>query len=95
MNLKQRAIFITGTDTDVGKTIASLVIGLAMQKKGIDVGVMKPVQCAGHDAQFLKEKLKIKDSLRDINPYFAREPLSPHAAFKRQGIKIDISHLKE
>lgn len=93
--MSEKGIFITGTDTDVGKTISTLALGLALQRKGINVGVMKPIQCAGQDAQFLKEKLKLKDDLCDINPYFAKEPLSPHIAFKRQGTKINISHIKE
>jgi len=94
MSYKQKAIFITGTDTNVGKTVASLVAGLLLQKKNIDVGVMKPIQCAGGDAAFLKEKLSLGDDLSLINPYFAKEPLSPHLAFKRQKTKISLSHIK-
>lgn len=93
--MSEKGIFITGTDTDVGKTISTLALGLVLQKRGINVGVMKPVQCGGHDAQFLKEKLKLKDDLRDINPYFAKEPLSPHIALRRQGTKISISQIKK
>jgi dethiobiotin synthetase len=36
------AIFVTGTDTGVGKTIVSAGLTLALRKRGIDVGVMKP-----------------------------------------------------
>lgn len=90
-----RAIFITGTDTDVGKTVTTFALALTLQKKGVNVGVMKPVQCAGSDARFLKKKLGLSDELSLINPYFAKEPFSPHIAFKRQKTKIDINHIKE
>lgn len=82
-------IFITATDTGVGKTTAALVLGTLLQEKGYDVGVMKPVQCAGDDAAFLKKSLRLSDPPAAINPCFAREPISPHLAFRRQ--KKDIS----
>ena len=54
---KHRSIFITSTDTNVGKTVGTFVLGAMLQAEGLDVGVMKPVQCGGHDAQFLKKRL--------------------------------------
>jgi len=51
--MSAKGIFITGTDTHIGKTVATLVLGVLAQEKGINIGVMKPVQCAGNDAQFL------------------------------------------
>ncbi|MCK5179631.1 MAG: AAA family ATPase, partial [Candidatus Omnitrophica bacterium] len=45
--MKGKGIFITGTDTGVGKTVATFALGALLQEKGVDVGVMKPVQCAG------------------------------------------------
>ncbi len=87
--MKTKSIFITATDTNVGKTVATLVLGVLLQNKGINVGVMKPVQCGGDDAKFLRNALRIKDSLPEINPYFAKEPLSPHLAFARAKIPVD------
>jgi len=84
-----KGIFITGTDTDVGKTVTTLVLGALLQKQGLDVGVMKPVQCGGNDAVLLKEGLGIKDALEEINSYYAPEPLSPNIAFARQKIVIN------
>lgn len=89
-----KGIFITGTDTGVGKTAAALVIGVLLQEKGMDVGVMKPVQCAGNDARLLKKSFGLRDALEDINPYFAPEPLSPHLAFARQKKSIRISGIQ-
>ncbi len=89
-----KIIFITATDTNVGKTIATYVLGVLLQKRGINVGVMKPVQCAGNDARFLKERLALQDDLSLINPVFAPEPLSPHLALRLAGIKFNLKTIK-
>lgn len=85
----RKGIFVTATDTGVGKTVISLIIGTALKNKGVNIGFMKPVQCAGNDARFLKNKLRLGDSLKIINPYFAKEPLCPSIAFKREKIRFD------
>ncbi|MBN1869136.1 MAG: adenosylmethionine--8-amino-7-oxononanoate transaminase [Candidatus Omnitrophica bacterium] len=92
--MRHKGIFITGTDTDVGKTVATLALGVLLQEKGIDVGIMKPVQCAGQDAAFLKKSLNIQDPINQINPYYAPEPLSPHLAFARRKKTINIPSIK-
>lgn len=89
----QKGYFITGTDTEVGKTFVTFALGTFLKGKGFDVGVMKPVQCSGRDAHVLKEGLNIKDPLAMVNPYYAKEPLSPHLAFGRCGQKIDIERI--
>ena len=64
-----KGIFVTGTDTNIGKTVATLTLGTLLQDQGLDVGVMKPIQCGGDDAKFLKSKLKLRDDINDINPF--------------------------
>src|ERR1041385_5703495 len=91
---RRKPIFITATDTHVGKTVTTAVLGVLFQAQGIDVGVMKPVQCAGDDAQFLKKILGLKDEMSLINPVFASEPLSPHFALKRARKKFDLKTVK-
>lgn len=88
-----RGIFITGTDTDVGKTVATYVMGTLLKEQGKDVGVMKPVQCAGEDASFLANRLDLRDDFKDINPFYAPEPLSPHLAFQRAKKVISIPQI--
>ncbi len=87
--IKHKGIFITATDTDVGKTVATAVLGILLQNKDLKVGVMKPIQCAGEDASFLKGTLGLSDSLREINPYFFFKAVSPHAALADQKKSID------
>lgn len=91
---KPYAIFITATDTHVGKTVATFVLGTLLKRQGYSIGVMKPVQCAGSDAQFLKKQLGLKDKLELINPCYAPEPLSPHLAFRRARKSVDVPKIK-
>ena len=92
---KNKSIFITATDTGVGKTVTAYVLGVLLKAQGLDVGVMKPVQCAGKDAQFLKKALGLQDELKVINPYYAPEPVSPHLAFRRTKIKFDKRRVQD
>jgi dethiobiotin synthase len=85
-----KALFITATDTGAGKTIISCAIGLALQKKGIDVGYMKPFQCSGDDTDFVIRTLGIQDDKNLVNPYYAKEPLAPYIAFKVGEIRINL-----
>ncbi len=92
---KSKVIFITATDTGVGKTVTTLVLGVLLKDRGSDIGVMKPVQCAGRDAQFLKRSLGLRDDIKLINPFYAPEPLSPHLAFRRANIKFNKRRVLE
>jgi dethiobiotin synthetase len=92
---KNKVIFITGTDTAVGKTAVTFALGVLLQSRGLNVGVMKPVQCAGQDALFLKKSLGIQDDLKVINPFYAPEPLSPHLALRRAKIMFDKARVKD
>jgi adenosylmethionine-8-amino-7-oxononanoate aminotransferase len=78
----KKAIFITGTDTGVGKTVVSFVLATLLKQIGIDVGIFKPVQCAGNDASFLKNRLNLDDPLNIINPIYLKHALSPATALR-------------
>ncbi len=90
----KQSFFITATDTGVGKTVATFVLGTLFKSQGLDVGVMKPVQCGGHDAAFLKKTLGLNDDIDVINPCYASEPLSPHLAFRRARRKVDVAKIR-
>ncbi|MFA5839525.1 MAG: dethiobiotin synthase [Candidatus Margulisiibacteriota bacterium] len=83
-------VFITATDTGVGKTYITTLLAHTLQSLGVDVGVMKPFSAgptAESDAVYLKAKLKLKDSLRQINPVSVKPPLAPYAANKKLKVK--------
>jgi len=90
-----KVYFVTATDTGIGKTFITAGLGFAAQSKGFKVGISKPISCGGiEDAEFYKNKLKLKDSIDAINPVKLKQPLSPYAAMKTEKKKIDVVRLK-
>ena len=98
-------IFVTGTDTGIGKTVisASLAAFLSLGKH-LDVGVMKPfesgLQGTGNteglrDARFLKEASGTSDVLEKISPYTFEAPLAPEIAARLENTIIDIDMVKK
>jgi len=97
-------LFITGTDTAVGKTVVAGAIAAYLRGKGKSIGVMKPAEtgCAlkdgrpfPKDAYFLKRASGSEDSLEDICPYSFVEPLAPAVAAKRAGVKIKTGFIRD
>ena len=96
-------IFITGTDTGVGKTVVACGLAALLRKSGYKVGVMKPAETGceekdgklfPQDAYLLKEASGCDVPLETICPYRLRDPLTPSIAAEREGVKIDISLLE-
>ena len=98
-------IFVTGTGTEVGKTYVACALARALVKKGINVGVMKPVASGGvwrkingkkelisEDALLLKRASQSQDPLTQINPICYRHPVAPYIAAKLE--KKNFSLLK-
>ncbi|MEI7818336.1 MAG: dethiobiotin synthase [Desulfuromonadales bacterium] len=97
-----RGIFITGTDTGVGKTVVAAVLARLLRMNGVSVGVMKPVTSGcrevsgdllSDDALLLCQAAAIPCS-EDIALYRLREPIAPAEAAKLDGVKIDFSAIK-
>lgn len=98
-----RGLFITGTDTGVGKTLVGAAIAQKLRRLGIDVGVMKPVhtgcRSAGHrsrggDTRILMDAAGVTDSERLVTPYCLRPALAPLAASRLQRVSLKISRLR-
>lgn len=84
-----KGLFITGTDTNVGKTVVTAALGLALQRTGVNVGVMKPVETgctpdsrkSTSDGRRLRRLLVPKDPIELVGPYCFPSPTAPlHAA---------------
>jgi dethiobiotin synthetase len=95
-------LFITGTDTGVGKTFFACALAVLLKESGYKVGVMKPAETGcdlregklvPQDALSLKEASGCELALEIICAYQFREPLAPSVAAEREGIKIDIDRL--
>jgi dethiobiotin synthetase len=92
------AIFLAGTDTDAGKTVAALSLCHALCEKGLKVGVFKPAEtgCAPHtppDALALIEASGCKAPLDTVCPYRLPEPMASAIAAKRAGVQINLDKL--
>jgi len=97
------SFFVTGTDTDVGKTCVSAAIAKYLHDNDIDVGVMKPFasgykatpDSVSEDVEILMKYSGVKDSVHLINPYYFEIPTSPYDASKQLNLDIDISKVIE
>ncbi len=95
-------IFVTGTDTGVGKTVVAAAIAARLRAEGVDVGVMKPVLTGvparpsgrdDSDTRALMRAAGVDDPQRLVTPYRLRHPLSPLAAGRLQGVRVRLSVL--
>ena len=85
---RMRGLFITGTDTGVGKTLVAAGLAAWCRRQGVDVGVMKPIATGGErgispDARLLAHAAAVDDPWSLINPVCYREPLAPAVAARR------------
>ncbi|HEX8465163.1 MAG TPA: dethiobiotin synthase, partial [Abditibacterium sp.] len=90
-----QVLFVTGTDTGVGKTLVTALIALKIRQMGRSCGVLKPFASGcewqngvlrSEDADFLQKTLDLADSTDEICPVRLEEPLSPLIAARRAGI---------
>ena len=87
-----RGIFVTGTDTEIGKTAITAGLAAVLKKRGIDAGVMKPISAGGRaDAKLLRRAARSNESLDTINPIYLRDPLSPNIAAVREERVLDLA----
>jgi dethiobiotin synthetase len=92
-----RGLFVTGTDTGVGKTFASCVLIRALAARGLTVAPMKPV-AAGSDGDTLAlMRAAGMDASRkaEVTPVMLGEPIAPHIAAQREGRKVEIAPLRQ
>jgi dethiobiotin synthetase len=104
-NAKQRfmaqAFFITGTDTEIGKTHATCALLAAANSQGMRAVALKPV-AAGIDATGRNDdvvRLMAASNValpeRTVNPWLLKEPLSPHIAARLAGVEITIEPITQ
>ncbi len=94
----KKNFFITGTDTGVGKTCATVALMHYFRQQGQTVLGMKPVaagcewldgQFKNEDALLLQSHASVQLPYTDINPYAFELPVSPHLAAKDNPVKIE------
>jgi dethiobiotin synthetase len=96
-----RGIFITGTDTEVGKSVLAAAICAALVASGRSVTAFKPVITGldeppgpfGHDHELLARATGGSRRPEEVAPYRFGPPASPHLAAERAGALIDPARL--
>jgi dethiobiotin synthetase len=90
------AIFVTGTDTGIGKTLVTAALAQHFRSKGLEVGVMKPVETGikepadlGPDGTLLRWAAQSTDPDDDLSPYRFALAASPYQAAKAEGTQIE------
>jgi dethiobiotin synthetase len=96
-------VFITGTDTGVGKTVVAAALIRALAREGLRVAGMKPVAAGASmtasglrnaDALALLQSANITAPYETVNPYCFAAPIAPHIAARDAGIAVDIELLR-
>jgi dethiobiotin synthetase len=96
-----RGVFVTGTGTEVGKSVVAAAICAALTARGERVAAFKPVVTGLHDApgefgrdhELLASAANAGQAPDDVAPYRFGPPVSPHLAAELAGVVIEPSEL--
>lgn len=94
-------LFVTGTDTGVGKTIVTAALARALRLRGVNVGVMKPVTsgCSERNGELISDDAELLswaagiECDEDVAPYRLREPIAPVEAAQIDGVRVDFDRI--
>jgi dethiobiotin synthetase len=101
--LAPKGFFITGTDTEVGKTVIATALVRGFVAQGLRAAVMKPVASGSQrtpeglrneDALALIQASNVAAPYDRVNPYCFEPPISPHIAAEEAGIEVDLGHIR-
>ena len=95
-------VFVTGTDTGVGKTLVTAALALHLKKRGVAVGVMKPIETgvpvgrgAQSDAARLRSIIESEETPGAICPYSFELPVAPLTAAQMSGQNINLGTISK
>jgi dethiobiotin synthetase len=96
-------LFVTGTDTGVGKTVVARLIVRCLVASGVRVAVMKPVAAGSvmtaqgprnEDALGLIAESNVDLPYETVNPYCLDAPIAPHLAARDLGITVELPRIQ-
>ena len=93
------SLFVTGTDTDAGKTYVTAGLAASLSMMGVDVGVMKPFAAGtaqkngfkSNDVRMLADAAGIHDVEDLLNPQFFPIPASPYTAYRNLNVRPRVA----
>lgn len=93
-------IFVTGTDTAVGKTVVTAALARHLSQRGLSIGVMKPIETgvteppqAQSDAERLRTAAASTDEIQQLCPYRFERALAPLAAASLASCTIESAEI--
>jgi len=99
-----KGLFITGSDTEVGKTEVTLGLIAALQREGRTVLGMKPVAAGctetadglrNEDAERIRAQASVQRGYENVNPYAFAPPIAPHIAAEQSGTSIVLGPIED
>ena len=88
------SLFITGTDTGVGKTYTAARLLQLLRASGASCAGMKPICCGDRrDAEFLLAAGSAGLTLDDVNPVWLKTPAAPIVGSLMEKVDIDVDHI--
>lgn len=89
-------LFITGTDTGVGKTFATAQLIRRLRADGLDTVGLKPICCGSReDAEILRAAADDALELNEVNPVWLRTPAAPYTAAMIESRPVDLALIRE
>ncbi|WP_281519832.1 dethiobiotin synthase [Acidaminococcus timonensis] len=99
-----KALFVTGTGTDVGKTYVTGLLVKKLKEAGLDAGYYKGALSGAEpdgqgnlipgDAAWVKETAGLEDPLEDLVTYVYQEAVSPHLAARHTGVPVEMDRIR-
>lgn len=85
-------LLITGTDTEVGKTVLTTALAAYWQKYQLSrsFGMMKLIQAGVGDRELYSQLFSLNQSLEEITPLYFEAPLAPPIAAAKEGRTVDL-----
>jgi len=99
--LTARGVFVTGTDTGVGKSLLSAALLALYAEQGLRAVGMKPVAAGcepgalNEDVAMLRAASNIEVPVELMNPYSFAPAIAPHIAAQQSGIRIEIGRIAD
>lgn len=102
--IRQHDFFITGTDTEIGKTFVSSALLYAFGKAGLKTIGMKPIASGAslknsvlhnEDVDALMAAATVKAKQKLVSPYLMQTPAAPHIVAMKENVSISLTHIQE
>jgi dethiobiotin synthetase len=88
----KQTLFITGTDTGVGKTVLTALLVKFLRERGVNAAALKPVCSGGRDdAKKIFAAMNSELALEEINPWHFHAPIAPSLAARRENKSVKLS----